>query len=168
MKRVASAVLPLLVVVLVGAGCAAEDDAGAVTTDDVKPLDADFVPSTLLGLAVVSESTEGIDDVGRSYLEAVRLYSLRDGEQLVATLQVGRFGAGVKWGSTSFQRSVLNQIGASTPEPVRLGDQTVYITTGVKQRLAVWFTEGHLFVLGAREEYTQPRTLLRAALEVSP
>jgi hypothetical protein len=159
--------LPGAVLLLASAACSGEDQAEA-TTDDVEVLDADFVPDTILGLAVEPEDTEGLGDVNRSYVEAVRLYSLRDGDQLVATLQVGRFSPGVRWAAGSFQRSVLNQVGANAPDPVRVGDQTVYVTTGVKQRLAVWFTEGHLFLLGIREEFDRPRTLLREALEVTP
>jgi hypothetical protein len=153
---------------ITAAGCAGENEAEAVTTDDVKPLDAPFVPETMLGLAVDPEDTEGLDDVTGSYLEAVRLFSVRDGDQLVATFQVGRFADGVEWATRSFQRSVLNQVGATAPNPVRLGDDVVFVTSGVKQRLAVWFREGHLFVLGTRDEFDRPRTLLREALEVSP
>lgn len=160
--------LPTVLLLLASAACSGEDQAEATTTDDVRALDADFVPSTILGLAVDPEETEGLGDVSRSYVEAIRLFSLRDGDQLVATLQVGRFGSGVKWAERKFQRSVLNQIGANAPDPVRVGDRIVYVTTGVKQRLAVWFTEGHLFVLGMREEFDRPRTLLREAMEVTP
>lgn len=168
MTRLASAIALLVIAGALGAGCASEDEAAAVTTDAVEVLDADFMPATLLGLRVEPESTAGIDDVTRSYVEAVRLYSVRDGDQLVATLQVGRFGDGVKWATRKFQRSVLNQIGASSPEPLRMGDRTIYMTTGVKQRLAVWFEAGHLFVLGTRDEFSKPRTLLREAVEIAP
>lgn len=162
------ALVLLALVGMLGAGCASEDKALATTTDKVQVLDAPFVPDTLLGYALEPEKTEGLDDVDRSYIEAVRLYSLREGDQLIATLQVGRFVEGVKWDTRSFQRGVLNQIGASTPNPIRLGEEIVFVTAGVKQRLAVWFRDGHLFVLGTRDEFARPRTLLREALEVKP
>ena len=167
MKLVASLLVAALVVASASA-CSGEDEADALTTDDVEELDADFVPATMLGLAVEPEKTEGLDDVGRSYIGATQLYSLRDGDQLAATLQVGRFNDGVKWASRAFQRRVLNQIGASNPRIATLGEERVYLTTGVKQRLAVWFKDHHLFVLGIREEFARPRTLLREALEVAP
>ena len=166
--RLVRALLLLAAIAVLGAGCAAEDKAAANTTNHVEALDAAFVPATLLGYALEPEKTEGLGDVTRSHVEAVRLFSLRDGDQLVATLQVGRFVAGVEWNTRSFQRGVLNQIGASAPNPIRLGEDTVFVTAGVKQRLAVWFRDGYLFVLGTRDEFTRPRSLLREALEVKP
>jgi len=163
-----SLLAPVAVALVASAGCSGEDEAGAVTTDQVAVLDATFMPDELLGLAVEPEATEGLADVTRSYVDAIRLHSLRDGDQLVATLQVGRFAPGVEWDDRRFQRGVLNQIGANAPDPVRLGDHIVFVTTGVKQRLAVWFTDGYFFVLGVRDEFDRPRTLLRAALEVTP
>jgi hypothetical protein len=167
-RHVAGALALLAAGGLLAAGCSSDDGEGAITTDDVQVLDATFVPDSLLGYVVEAESTAGIDGVSRSYVDAVRLYSVRDGDQLIATLQVGKFSDGVKWATRSFQRSVLNQIGASSPEPARMGDDTIYLTTGVKQRLAVWFKAGYLFVLGTRDEFTRPRTLLREAVEVTP
>lgn len=160
--------LPILLGLVATTACSGEDQAEATTTDDVQALDADFVPETILGLAVDPEDTEGLEDVNRSYVEAIRLYSLRDGEQLVATLQISRFSPGVKWAQKKFQRGVLNQVGANAPDPVRVGDRTVYLTTGVKQRVAVWFDGGYLFLLGIRDEFDRPRSLLREAMEVSP
>lgn len=152
---------------LLATGCASEEKADA-TTDKVSSLDATFMPDSLLGYDLEPEATADLDTVSRSYIDAVRLYSLRDGDQLIATVQVGRFVEGAKWSSRSFQRSVLNQIGASTPNAIRLGDDTVFVTAGVKQRLAVWFRDGYLFVLGTRDEFDRPRSLLRESLEVTP
>jgi hypothetical protein len=160
-----SLVLALAVAGLAATGCAAEDEAGATAVDEVKPLEVDFVPSDLLGLDVEAETVSGIEDVRQSYVEAVQLYSVRDGDQLVATLQVGRFASGVEWATRRFQRSVLTQVGSTTPREVRVGDDVVFLTAGVKQRLAVWFRDGYLFVLGTRAEFELPRSLLRASLE---
>jgi len=44
----------------------------------------------------------------------------------------------------------------------------VWATTGTKQQLFVWFRERHLMVLAVRSDFTQPRTLLREALEIEP
>ena len=51
---------------------------------------------------------------------------------------------------------------------VRLGASTVYLTTGTKQSIAVWFKGRYLFVLATRADYDEPRTLLRKALEIQP
>ena len=61
---------------------------------------------------------------------------------------------------------MVQQIGSTVPRIFRMGDRTVYVTTGRRQSIAVWFEERHLFILATREEYDQPRTLLREALEI--
>ena len=166
--RVARLALALAALGLLASGCGGEDSAAADTAVKVTQLDASFMPKELLGYTLDPEKTEGLGDFERSYIDAVRLYSLRDGDQLVATVQVGRFVDSAEWDERDFQRGVLNQIGASAPTASRLGEHTGYVTAGVKQRLAVWFRDGYLFVLGTRDEFTQPRTLLREALEVQP
>jgi hypothetical protein len=166
--RIVRALVALAALGMLASGCSSEDKAAATVADKVKPLDASFVPDKLLGYPLSPEKTDNRGDVERSYIEAVRLYSLRDGDQLVATLEVGRFVDGVEWNKRAFQRGVLNQIGASKPNRLRLGEDTVFATAGVKQRLAVWFRDGYLFVLGTRDEFTKPRTLLREALEIQP
>ena len=51
---------------------------------------------------------------------------------------------------------------------VRVGDRAVYLTTGRRQSVAVWWDDSYLFVLSSREDYETPRALLRAALEIEP
>ncbi|MGH9040257.1 MAG: hypothetical protein ACRDZ3_08500, partial [Acidimicrobiia bacterium] len=63
---------------------------------------------------------------------------------------------------------VVNQIGSARPRTFRLGKRTVYLTTGTKQSIAVWFKGPHMFVLASRSDYDQPRSLLRAVLEIKP
>ena len=46
--------------------------------------------------------------------------------------------------------------------------RTVYLTTGTKQSIGVWFKDRYLFVLATRADYDEPRTLLRKALEIKP
>lgn len=146
------------------------DDEETAERAPVEELEASFVPSELLGLSVQPESApEGLVDVRNSYLEAVRLFSLRsDDDQLLATLQVGRFGDDVEFRDPEFRRGLLSQLGSTRPQPVRVGEETVFLTAGVKQRLAVWFQDDHMFILGTRDEFDRPRTLLREALEVTP
>ena len=57
---------------------------------------------------------------------------------------------------------------SSAPRTERLGTDTVYLTTGTKQSIAVWFKDRYLFVLATRADYDEPRTLLRKALEIQP
>jgi hypothetical protein len=49
-----------------------------------------------------------------------------------------------------------------------MGDHQVYLTTGRRQSVAVWWKGRHLFILSSREEFETPRSLLRAALEIEP
>lgn len=165
-ERARASLIGLTLVMSVGfAGCSDGDGQAEATTDGLDVLDADFVPEELFGLSVETEPLpESIENVEGSYLEAVRLYGLRD-DALVATLQVGRFDPDADFRSEGFRRALLEQIGGTRPREIRVGDQTVFLTTGVRQNLAVWFSNQHMMVLGIREEFTRPRGLLRSALE---
>lgn len=161
--------LVLLVLVSLGAaGCS--DDAEAVTgtrAKDIEELPADAVPNELLGLQGTQEDIgETLATTKRAYIDAIGLYSYRRDELLQATLQVSRFNDDADWDSPAFRRSVVGQIGGSVPKRVRVGDEAVYLTTGTKQTLAMWFRGRHLLVLAVREDYDQPRSLLREALEI--
>ncbi|HEY3241567.1 MAG TPA: hypothetical protein VGL92_18545, partial [Acidimicrobiia bacterium] len=102
-------------------------------------------------------------------LWSLRTASSESGGDLVqATLQVSRFAEGARSQESDFRQSVVNQIGSARPRTFRLGKRTVYLTTGTKQSIAVWFQGRYLFVLASRSDYDEPRTLLRAALEIKP
>lgn len=164
------AVLVALVSLLFGGACGAPDvSAQATAGKDIEPIGGDLLPSKLLGLDVQSEDISGtVASEQQTFVEATSLYSLRSDELLQATLQVSRFNDSADAESSSFRRSLLNQIGGSRPRTVRLGDETVYLTSGTQQQLAVWFRGDHLLILATREDYPMPKTLLRRALEVKP
>jgi hypothetical protein len=132
-------------------------------------LDADGVPGTMRGLTVEREDIEDtFESAKRPYIDGVVLFSLRDGERLMATLQIARFADDAKWKTSRFRSSLLATIGGGKPRELRMDDQQVYITAGDRQGLAVWFKDQHMFVLSTREDYDFPRGLLRdaTALEV--
>ncbi len=161
----------LAAIVLATAACGNGEDALAEATPakSIRQLDASFLPGELLGLPVAQEDqAAALATAERSYVDAVGLYSLRSDELLQATLQVSRFNENADYSSGSFRRSLLAQIGGSRPKAVRMGKQTVYLTSGTKQRISIWFKEKYLFVLSTRDEYPYPRTLLREALEIAP
>lgn len=143
--------------------------------DQVKPLEVESLPAELSGLAVQREDVAGtVARVDSTFIDSLGLYSLRKpastegGAELVqATLQVSRFSDGARYTSEEFRRTVVNQIGSARPRAFRLGERTVYLTTGTKQSIAVWFSGRHMFVLASRADYDHPRTLLREALELS-
>lgn len=168
------AVLALAVSAAGGLGACGEDDGAgyadqALAGEDITAVEGDLLPPEFLGLKVAKEDVSGaLASSKRSYVDATTLYSLRTGDLLQATLQVSRFTESSEHTTTKFRNSLLNQIGASRPRSVRVGDDTVYLTTGTKQQLAVWFRGRYMLVLATREDYPTPRTLIRKALEVDP
>lgn len=158
----------LVAIALATTGCGDDGVAAQGTrAKDIKQLPADLIPGELLGLQTKQEDISGaLASTKRAYLEGVGLYSFRREELLQATLQVSRFNDDADFESAKFRRSVVGQVGGSVPKRVRVGDETVYLTTGTKQTLAMWYRGRNLLVLAVREDYEQPRTLLREALRI--
>lgn len=152
------------------AACGAPDVSDQSTAGkDITSVGDDLLPEELLGLQVTPEDISGtVASEQRSYVEATSLYSLRSDDLLQATLQVSRFNDHADAESSGFRRSLLTQIGGSRPREVRVGDDSVFLTSGTKQQLAIWFRGEHLLILATREDYPTPKTLLRRALEVQP
>jgi hypothetical protein len=152
------------------AGCSRSDASVRPTPGKaVKALDIPNLPPDLLGLKLAPENvSDDLAKVPAAFVDALSLYSLRHNDLVMATLQVSRFNAGADVKAEKFRQTVVNQIGSSAPRTVRLGSDTVYLTTGTKQSMAVWFKDRYLFVLATRGDYDEPRTLLRKALEIKP
>jgi hypothetical protein len=153
------------------AGCARSDASQVLPTPGqaVKALEIPHLPADLLGLKLAPEDVaEDLAKVPATFVDGMSLYSLRRDDLVMATLQVSRFNDGADVESEKFRQTVVNQIGSTAPRAVRLGGETVYLTTGTKQSLGVWFKGRHLFVLATRADYDEPRTLLRKALEIKP
>jgi hypothetical protein len=134
----------------------------------VVPFDASIVPAQLAGLAVAPEAIGGATEVKNPFVEGVGLYSLRAGELLQGTLQVSRFTADANSEKARFRASVVQQIGSTVPKPYRMGERTVFLSTGKRQSIAVWFEGRYFFVLSTRDDFDRPRALLREALEIKP
>ena len=148
------------------AGCGgAPADVGA---KEVKQLDASAEPGELLGLKVATEDIGGAKHVKDPFVESVGLYSLRQGDQLQGTLQVSTFTKGADSETARFRKAVVQQVGSTVPQQYKMGGHTVYLTAGKRQSIAVWFQGRTFYVLSMREEFEQPRALLRAALEIKP
>ncbi len=152
------------------AGCTRSDASVEATPGQaVKALEIPNLPADLLGLRIAPEDvTEDLGKVPAAFIDALSLYSLRKDDLVMATLQVSRFSDGADVEEEKFRQTVVNQIGSTAPRTVRLGGETVYLTTGTKQSIGVWFKGRHLFVLATRADYDEPRTLLRKALEIRP
>lgn len=160
----------LAAVVVLGACGQPDRSAEATPADKIEELDPTFVPDEMNDLVVRAENqSELLKQARLSYIDGIGLLSLRDREELLqATLQVSRFNENARVDDPGFRQQVVAQIGGTRPRATRLGNDTVWLTTGTKQRLAAWFRDRYLFILGVRDEYPQPRTLIRQALEIRP
>lgn len=159
----------LLVVVLVAASCGGSSHRVGTAGRQIRTIDRHVVPADLNGLAIGQEDVSGaLAGVGRSYVDAVGLYGLRAGDTLEATLQVAELSGGARYSRASFRDAVVSRIGSTAPKPFRIGRDTVYLTTGKKQNVSIWFRGRYFFVLSVRDDYDQPRTLLRQALGIRP
>jgi hypothetical protein len=152
------------------AGCARSDASVEPTPGKaVKALEIANLPADLLGLKLAPEDVSAeVAKVPSAFIDGLSLYSVRRNDLVMATLQVSRFNDGADVKSDKFRRTVVNQIGSTAPRTVRLGGETVYLTTGTKQSIGVWFKGRYLFVLATRADFDEPRTLLRKALAIEP
>lgn len=168
MRSMMTRVLLVLALVVGALGCGGDEEAQPEPSDrEIELLDAPFIPARILDLEVdAEEAPPDLASAPRSYLDALRLYSLRQDDILHATLQVSRFSDDANYSDPSFRRTLLGRLGTSNPLVARVGGHTVYLTSGVKQGLAIWFTDDYMFILGTRQEYERPRELLREVLEI--
>ena len=157
-------------VALLGGACGQESPAVKAADDrTVGALDVPGVPGTLRGLAVVKEDVQAtVENAERPYFDALSFFSLREGDKLQATLQVGRFAEGTDHTSGRFRSSLLTTIGGGAAKELRMGEERVFLTSGDRQAIAVWFRDSYVFILSSREDYRFPRALLREALAVRP
>jgi hypothetical protein len=168
MRRLVLLTVTAAMVLSVAACGRGNPEVEAAEARTVSVLDLPAAPGELNGLAVVKEDiSKTVEDARRPYFDATVLYSLRQEDRLQATLQVGRYAEGTRYADSDFRRAFLNTVGGS-PKQLRMGDDRVWLTTGDRQAISIWFRDRHVFILSAREEYQFPRTLLRSALEIQP
>jgi hypothetical protein len=155
----------LAVAIAVGAAaCGGRDGNGDTVV--IQQLSADVLPSKLLGLNVELEDVAArVEGVERSYIESTGLFSLRDGDELKATLQISTFNDEAKI-DRKFRLAVVDQIGATKPRSFRMGDDTVYLTSSKRQGVAIFFRPRSFVVLSTLDTFDQGRSLLREILEL--
>ncbi|HEX9889108.1 MAG TPA: hypothetical protein VGA69_06495 [Nitriliruptorales bacterium] len=178
MRRLSRSVLALATVLALASTACGDDEPTVygVAGSEVAQLQGNLLPNQILGLNVAEEDVaETLELIDNTYVDQLSVYSFRLGELLQATLQVGHFGADAGgaqavdyWKDRRFRLGLVNNIGGSAPREVRLGGNPVWLTTGTNQQLSIWFHEEHFFVLATRADFTQPRSLLRELLEVTP
>lgn len=155
------------------AGACSNDDANqnqGLKGKDIKKDLGTVVPASILDFKVQKENIEvSLDKAQKAYVDATVLYSVRNDEDVVqATIQISRFSEDADVESGRFRRRVVQQLGGSVPQTIRVGEQRVFQTQQAKSRIASWFKGRHLFVLSVREDFDQPRNLLRQSLELEP
>ncbi len=150
---------------LLGAGCGTPSPKGTAA-NKVQQLPADFLSGAYLGLLPTRESVAGslAGQEGNSYVKAVGLYALRDGELLQATLQVSKLSKAARVTDLGFQEQVANQIGGTRAQAFDMGGTRVFRTSQRKQSITSWFTGDYFLILAVRDTYPTPRALLRELL----
>jgi len=131
---------------------------------------ADAVPPSLLGLASKPEDvSRPMKQAGaKAYVSDIRLWSLREGDRLRATVEVGRFSADAP-DSASFRAHVAEQVGSAAARPRRIGQQFVYVSAGNRQVFYLWYRGQSFVLLGVPADAGIGRSLLRVAIaEVKP
>lgn len=163
-RRAARTLLGALILAMVAAGCSAGGiRAGGDDAPRVR------IPGQILGLTVTPEDISGrVEDVDRSYLNSVGMFSFRDDDLLRATLQVGRFNSAgrLRDNPEQFRSAIISLLGTEAPQELRVGDTQVFSTSGNEQIVYVWFDGSAMFVLSVHREFEFPRTLLRRTLTV--
>lgn len=128
-------------------------------------------PQTLGGLVVGREDPCGDFQASNPdrALDAVSLFSLREPTQLlIATLEVGHFNAEAPLNDSGFRSGVISQIGSTVPQPLWLDGTEVYGTSTTGLTLVSWFRGRYLFILAIRDNYSEPKSILRDALRIQP
>ena len=131
----------------------------------------DAVPPVILGLQSAEENvaTQFEEAKNRAYVSSVRMWSLREGKALKATVQVARFAADASPEKLEFRRTVVAQVGQTAPRTRFVGEDIVYVTAANKQAIFMWFRNIDFVLLSVSVDYPNPRALMRAALsEVKP
>lgn len=123
------------------------------------------LPAQILGLNVQQEDVS--QDIASlktaTYVSSAALFTMREGEELQASLQIAGLNDLARPESDRFRRQVIGLMGTSSQE-LRIGDDKVYMGSGNQQILYTWFRGRGFFVLTARKTYPFRRTLLRRLL----
>jgi hypothetical protein len=148
------------------AGCGDSAVRGTAGTR-VKPLDDPAPPTELSGLTAQPEDVSKLIATENDlYVDAVSIYSLRREDVVQATLQISRFNDKARPNDEKFRSALVANLGGTEGTPTTVGKDTVFITQGKSQRVAVWFRNKTFFILTTRDDFDMPRSLLRETLQI--
>ena len=159
----------LVAVASLVAGACGDDEPQTVGVSgkDIGALENKTLPSEVMGLQVTKEDiSDALSEAKGSYVRGAALYAFRSADLLQATLQVSQFSEDADPTSPRFRTALINQIGGTRAQQVRVGEDNVYLTRGNQQRIAIWFENEFFYVLSTREDFAKPRGLLREVLEL--
>lgn len=127
------------------------------------------LPAKAGGYDVKAEDVSGqLKEAGRrAYVTGVKLWSLREGDYLRATVEVARFAADAPVDEAHFRATVATQVATSNPILHRVGDHEVYVTTGERQVYYVWFRGRDMLLLTVPATTPGRRALLRSLLSTA-
>lgn len=152
----------LLVALAAACGGAAGDEAPAP-----KAVPEDVVPATALGgdllvrenrdestLAVLTENPDS------SLVADTRVWELRRGDRLVATLQVSTVVSKIDLNDIDIRERFASQVILGARSRIRVGDVEVFTTTSDDKTVYLWFG-AHLYqVLQTKDRELEPEALL--------
>lgn len=125
---------------------------------------ASAVPGELGGLAAQPEDVEGQFEqvASRAWLSDVKMWSLRQGSELRATVQVGSIARDAELDDEDFRAEVINGVGTTAPRPRLIASRPVWITSGNNQTLAIWFHGAYMVLASVSKDHPQDLGLLRS------
>ena len=134
--------------VTIAAGCGGGDDGGAARTTVATAL----VPPTLgSGKLSLREDRTAHKQFGRiqggSLVDDGRLWAVRDGDRLVATLQLSTLDPKVDLGDSDERSSLVSSLLPGTKERFTVGDLDVIAVSTDDKTVFLWFGDGMFEVL---------------------
>jgi hypothetical protein len=156
--------------VVTTAGCTAAPAAVVEHHRGPTEVRADLVPKNFAGFTANLEDIAPLEkEAGKmSYLAHTRLWALRQGDRLRATLQVGTFVANSNPEDHAFQQTLVSQIASAAWRTRTLGGLPVFVTSANHQPMYIWIKNDVLFVLTLGAGASSPRAVLRQALGLQP
>lgn len=146
-------------------GCTANPQGESPATVGILSLN---VPEQVLNLTGRQEDLGSVLE-GQSkvfYVDQVGLLSLREDELLRATLQVTKFRDSAPFRTARFRSSVVSLLSGTAPQKLKVGEETLFMTSGNQQLIFAWFRDQRFFVLTVHRDFEMPRTLVREVLRL--
>ena len=149
---------------IVVAACGGDEDAAPVRVPSKVP--ASLVPSALtngaLTLTQDDQARKAFAELGdRALIADGRLWQIRQGEQLVATLQVSTMKPKVDLRNEAERASIVKHILPGTRQEIDVNGQTVAMSDSNDKTVYVWFGRDLFQVLQVKSTKLDPEAIVR-------